>query len=625
MQDYTDDYSNLNDLIIEDTDYAIKDSNQKKPSATNNAESTQDRSSGIALLFLLLFLCLVLFIIISYAKISAPRKLPTLESSKKEVAQRGTIYSSDGFNLASSKKLYKVSVMKRSIDPNKMALFVKLFSIYSDMDENYIANKLNGNGNIILSYKVTPKTALNLKQLNAKFIKYGVFRSYEENGRVMPKSGLSIEISGESRDYLYQNVIEPILGYTNKLETDGFTKPEGIKGIEKFYNETLESKQDGFYKGDRDIGFNVILSKNATLKQAINGQNIILTIPLKLQKKLENIINESAKELDSKEIVVGIMDSNNGKILALASSERFDPKNITANDYSKLNTSVVEMSFEPGSIMKPIIYALLLEKRLIVPNEIFNLYNGVYKLGKYTIRDSIKKQYATAENIIVLSSNIGISQMAQRLDEKTYHNGLMAFGFSFPTNIDLPYEKDGIIPSQSTLKSYVYKGSVSYGYGMRATFMQILRAYAVLANNGYLVTPYLRDYTLSQNNKKIDINASKDKIKVLNVYTADTMQKTLIKTVNEGTATSAKVDGIIVGGKTGTARIATNGKYKDKYIGSFFGFAKDDKANYTIGVVVFESSAKNNYYAAQTAVPIAKKVINALIEEGYLKQIENPI
>ncbi|RDU63514.1 penicillin-binding protein 2 [Helicobacter sp. MIT 14-3879] len=619
MQDYSDSDFNINF----DEDFTSKLSHNKD----NISQEVKhiDRSNGIIALFLFLTFFLILFIFILYINVTSDRKLPTLEISKKEVAQRGTIYSSDGFNLASSKNLYKVSILKNSIDPDKMEFFIKLLSIYSGMDEDYLKDKLSGKGNIILSYKLNPKTALNLKHLNQKLIKYGIFRSYEENGRVIPKSGLSIEISGESRDYLYKDILEPILGYTNKLETDGYTKPKGEKGIEKSYNNVLTSKQDGIYKGDRDIGFNIVLQKNATIKQKIDGKNIVLTIPLKLQKKIENIVDSVSMELDSKEIAVGIIDSNTGRILSLVSSNRFDPKNIKEDDYSKLNSSFVELSFEPGSIMKPIIYSILLEKRLVNPNEIFNLYNGYYKLGKYTIQDSVKQKYASAENIIVFSSNIGMAQMAQRLNAKTYHNALVAFGFSLPTNIDLPYEKSGIIPSQYTFNSYVYKGSVSYGYGMRATFIQMLRAYAVFANGGYLINPYVRDYTLTSHNKKIDINSSQNKISLLSVYTADTINKTLIKTVKSGTAKQTKVDGLIIGGKTGTARIATNGKYKDKYIGSFFGFVKDNNSNYTIGVVVFESSAKNSYYASQTAAPIAKRVIEALLEEGYLKKIEKNI
>lgn len=588
---------------------------------SQSQDLSQSRSVSIAVLYFLIIFFLLLLLFVVCFKVFSPRKPPTLIADRNEIAQRGTIYSSDGFNLSSSKNLYKVSVIKKSIDPDKIDLFIKLFSIYSGMEEHYVREKLEGNGNIILSYSLDPNTARNIRQLNQKFLKYGVFRSYEENGRVV-RYGLDVDISGESREYLYSDLIEPILGYTNKQESEGFTKPKGVKGIERFYNSVLESKQDGYYRGDRDVGSNIILSRDAVLKRRIDGQNIVLTIPLKLQKKIENILDESSKDLESKEVVAGIMDSNTGKILALASNQRFNAKRITSSDYPKLNASVVEFSFEPGSIIKPIIYSMLLEKRLVNPNEIFNIYNGIYKLGSYTIRDSIRKQYASAENIIVFSSNIGMIQMAQRLDEQSYYDGLRSFGFSLPTNIDLPYEKDGLIPSKSTLRSYVYKGSVSYGYSLRVTFLQMLRAYAAFSNNGYLVTPYLRDYTLSRNNKKIDFNHTNDSLMILSPYTADRMQKTLIKTVNEGTAKQTRVDGIIVGGKTGTARVAENGKYGENYIGSFFGFAKDEKSTYTIGVVVFESNVRNSYYASQTAAPIANKIIKAMIEEGYLKPIE---
>lgn len=578
------------------------------------------RTNGIIVLYFFIVFCLLVFIAVLYYNINSQRKMPTLEIAQKEISQRGSIYSRDGFILASSKNLYKVSVIKKSIEPSKMQFFIRLFSIYSGMSEEYLAQKLRGSGNIILSYKLSPKTALSLKQLNKKLIRAGVFRSYEDNGRIYPKSGLSIEISGESREYLYRDLSEPILGYTNKLESDGITKPKGVKGVERYYEDILSSKQDGYFQGNRDVGFNLILERKAILKQRIDGKSIVLTIPLKLQKKIENIIDESAKSLNVNEIIIGVMDSHSGAILSLASSNRFNPKNIKSSDYANLNPSFIEMSFEPGSVMKPVIYSILLEKNLIKPNEIFNLHNGKYKFGKYTIRDSTPQKYASAENIIVLSSNIGMLQMAQRLNSQAYYNALIAFGFSMPTEIDLPYEKTGIIPNIKTLNSHIYKGSVSYGYGMRATFMQMLRAYGAFANGGYLVNPHIRNYTIDTDSKIIDINQNSEKIDILSKNSAELMERTLIKTAQKGTARVARVDGIIVGGKTGTARVATSGSYKNEYIGSFFGFAKDEKANFTIGVAVFGATQQGDYYASQTAAPIAKRVVEVLINEGYLKR-----
>ncbi|MGX2981937.1 peptidoglycan D,D-transpeptidase FtsI family protein [Helicobacter sp. 23-1045] len=614
MQNYDDVDFNINF----DDDFEVGQKYKKEHEKAQQIERNS-RTNGIIILYFSIALCLILFVAVLYYNITTPRKMPTLEISQKELSERGSIYSKDGFSLASSKNLYKVSVIKKSIDPNKMDFFIRLFSIYSGIDEQYLREKLRGSGHITLSYKLSPKVALNLKQLNKKLLRAGVFRSYEYNGRIYPKAGLSIEISGEAREYLYKDLSEPILGYTNKIEGDGITKPKGVKGVERYYEYALSSKQDGHFKGNRDVGFNLILDKNAILKQRIDGKSVVLTIPLKLQKKIENIIDEGTKTISASEIIIGIMDSSSGAILSLASSNRFNPKRIKQSEYANLNPSFIEQSFEPGSIMKPVIYSILLEKNLIKPNEIFNLHNGVYKFGRYTIRDSHPQKYASAENIIVQSSNIGMVQMAQRLNAQSYHNALVAFGFSLPTEIDLPYEKTGIIPNAKTLNSHIYKGSVSYGYAMRATFMQMLRAYSAFANGGHLVNPYLMDYIIDTNNKIIDKNKSGEKIHILGKYSADALQKVLIKTVQKGTAKVANVEGVIIGGKTGTARIATNGRYGSEYIGSFFGFAKDKKANYTIGVVVF-GAKDSSYYASQTAAPLAKKVIEALIDEGYLRQ-----
>lgn len=583
--------------------------------------SEHPRINGIVFLFLFIGFCLLIFVCSVYFKITAPRKLPKLQITKVEEAFRGQIYSADGFILASSKKLYKVSVMKKSIHPKKKELFIKLFSIYSNINENEVRQKLNSADNYtILSYRVEPLQALHIKDLNIKLNKLGVFREYEEGGKITPRYGLSVEASGESRDYLYGHTLEPILGYSAKIEEGGYTKPLAIKGIEKYYNETLRSRQDGLRKVYRDISFNPIHSKSSLLKQRIDGGSVVLTVPLKLQKKIENILDLALKGLDANEVLAGIMDSKTGAIISLASSARFDPKNIGARDVSSgsINAKAVEVSFEPGSTMKPIVYAIALEQNLVTPDEIFNLHDGQFYLGKFLIKDSISAKYGSAENIIVNSSNIGMVQMAKKIPSKTYHNGLRSFGFGELTNIDLPHEKTGLVPKVSLLESEVYKGSVSYGYSIRSTFIQMLAAYSIFSNDGFRANPHLLKFSIVDDKKypsKIPPN-----MQIISKETAKHLQNALIKTVQQGTAKSAKVDGIIMGGKTGTARIAEHGKYGNKYNSSFFGFIKDDKRNYTIGVVVFNANAKSSYYASQTANPIAKKIIETLIEEGYLNK-----
>ncbi|WP_281950298.1 peptidoglycan D,D-transpeptidase FtsI family protein [Nitrosophilus kaiyonis] len=577
--------------------------------------NTQNKLYKIALLFFLLIIGFLIFLLAIFKIVIDDRKLPSLIISEKNRAIRGSIITKDGFHAASSKKLYKISVNTRCIDPNKKELFIKLFSIYSGISEKRVKRALKKKrGNVVLSYKMNPKQANLLRELAKKLYLMDVFKEYEVNGRVI-KQGLSITESGESRIYPYKDLLTPVIGYVKKFEDNGYTNIKGVKGIEKFYEEKLRPIQDGLIKGYRDIGNNIILNKDAIIKARIDGYNINLNIPILLQKNIENILDEFKQKLKAKEIIAAVMESRSGKILALASSNRFDPKNIRKKDYESLNASVIEYSFEPGSVMKPITFSLLLENHLVSPYDIVRTYNGRFKLGKKIITDEHKEEWMSAENVIVYSSNIGIAQLAQKLSHIQFYQGLKDFGFSKKTGIDLPYEHTGYIPPLVKFRSEIYKATVGYGYGMRATFMQLLKAYNVFNNNGKEVTPRIANYLSLENGKQFALPFYKPK-RVISVATAARMQKILIKVVEKGTGTAAQIDGITVGGKTGTAHIVEHKKYVRSYNSSFFGFANDKKNRYTIGVTVIKP--KVHYFAAQTAVPVFKEIVNILIDQGYL-------
>lgn len=583
-------------------------------------DGTPRKSEKVLLVFLVLLLCFAIFAIIVYTKIVIPRKIPTLIVTKTDVAVRGSIYSQDGFDLAASKKLYKVSVNTESIDPDKKQLFVNLFSIYSGIPKEIILEKISKKGYIVISYNISPNTAANLRELNSKLLAYDVFREYEDKkGRVVQKMGIGIEVSGVSRIYTYGNILEPVIGYTKKVEDGRITTTEGVKGIEKYRDGILSPKQDGKLEGKRDIGFNIIQNKDSKYKIRQDGFDVQLSIPLKLQKKVEEILDNANEKYRSKEIVVGVINPKTGEILALATTKRFDPKNIKKSDYSSLNVDAIETSYEPGSTIKPIVYSILLDKKLINPLHSINLNNGQYKLGKYTIRDdTIPMKNSTVEDVLIRSSNVGMIKLSQRLSGKEFYDGLKNFGLSENTGIDLPYEKNGLIPNVRLLSGETYKASASYGYGLRTTFMQLLRAYSVFANGGYLVTPHLTQ-NLKAPNGDIYIPKLPPNKRVISSITAQKMQDTLIKVVDIGTGKPAKVDGLVVGGKTGTARIAKQGKYDSLYNGSFFGFVKDNENVYTIGVVAFGSHQNEDYYGGKTAAPIFKEIVELLKSQGYLK------
>ncbi|WP_300765212.1 MULTISPECIES: peptidoglycan D,D-transpeptidase FtsI family protein [Helicobacter] len=583
----------------------------------NDAQSK--KAGKILLLFLTIGMGFCIFLGTIFYQNFASRKLPNFQAKRIESAIRGNIYSSDGFLLASSKKIYKAVVNTHNINPQKKELFVNLFSIYSKIPKNQILSKLEKKGNVTLSYAIDSKSASYLKQLNLKLNQLDVFQSYEdENGHIF-KYGLSVVESGESRDYLYQDTMEPILGYINKQNETNITRVQGVKGIEKSFDNELEPMSDLLMIGQRDIGFNVILNKHSTFKERMDGYDVITSIPLKLQKKIERLADENAAQLGAKEILIGIIESKSGKILSLASSARFNPNLITKNDYSKLNANAIEYSYEPGSIIKPIIYAILLDKNLITPNETIDLENGRFRLHNFYITDTHRLKSATAEEVLLYSSNIGMAKIAQRLSPPEYNAALQAFGFGNPSGIDLPYERVGVIPDIKRFQSEVYRATASYGYGLRTTFIQMLKAYNIITNYGISYNPYLVEYI--QDSKSIRYKLKhQTPIRILSNKTAKEVKDTLIKVVNEGTGKTAQVKGITIGGKTGTAHIAQGGKYVRKYNSSFFGFANDEKGSeYTIGISVFEPNETEAYFATRTAVPLFKEVVNLLVKENYLK------
>lgn len=546
------------------------------------------------------------------------RDLPSLYAEENSKAQRGSIISADGFHIATTRKLYKAIVNNYYIDPEKKELFIQLFSIYSGIDAEDIRKKLDKRkGLVVLSYLIDEKEAQYLKKLSFELRRYNVFveRKNPVTG-VRTLHGLSIIESGETREYPYGDLLTPIIGYPHKLEEDGYTKIKGVKGLEKRFDDALSARQDASTMGPRDVNGYIILNKSSYTKPSIDGLNVKLTIPISLQIKIEKMCDNMKTELEASQVMMAVMNSRDGKILTIATSNRFFPKEIKKSDYSSLRSAMIEYSYEPGSVLKPITFSLLLDKGLVNPYDMVNGHNGRYKMGRKIITDEHKFDWLSAEDVIVHSSNVGIAQLAQKLSGIEFHEGLIKFGFSQRSTRDLIYETLGSVPSSVRLENEIYKATCAYGYGMQANLMQLLRAYSAFNNNGRMVYPQIVESLVDEFGRESKIK-NDEQIQAIKSTTAARMQKILIKTVNEGTGEKTKTEGLIIGGKTGTAHIVEKGNYVNKYNTSFIGFANDATHNYTIGVIVVQP--KVSQFAAQTAVPVFKKAIDIMIEDGYLK------
>jgi len=578
----------------------------------------RNKTKKIFFLYVLIALGFFIFLSAMLVTVLGSRDLPSLYTHDSSRAQRGTITSADGFHIATTKKLYKAVVNTYYLDPQKKDLFIELFSIYSGIKPQEIKKKIEQRkGVVVLSYDIEEKRAQYLKQLSYELRRYDVFveRTHPKTGK-RTLHGLSIIESGESREYPYGKLLTPIIGYTHKVEDEGYTRIKGVKGLEKKFEAELEARQDASTKGSRDVNGYIILNKKSLTKQAVNGLDLKLNIPISLQIKVEKMLDTMKEDIRAKEIMVAILDGKSGAVLTLASSNRFYPKSIKKSDYPSLNSGMIEYSFEPGSVIKTVAFALLLDKGLINPYDLVNGYNGRYRLGRKIITDEHKFDWVSAENVIVHSSNIGIAQLAQKLSGVAFHEGLKKFGFGKNSTRDLIYERKGSIPHIKQLNNEIYKATVSYGYGIHANLMQIVQAYSAFNNNGKMIPPQIVSCFLDEFGRKIEI-PPQEQIEVIKASTAQRIKKILIKTVDEGTGMKAITPGIEVGGKTGTAHKVEKGRYVNKYNTAFVGFANDKKRKYNIGVVVVEP--KKSQFASRTAVPAFKNTIDILIEEGYLE------
>ena len=466
--------------------------------------SQNSSKSNVYVVFAFVILAIFIFLVVVFYRSSIERKLPKLQSSDYTSALRGSILSKDGFSLASSQKLFKAMVDTRNIDPNKKELFIKLYTLYSGDDPKKIRKILSKKGLVTLSYEIDAKGAAYLKELARKLYRNKVFIAYQDpKTGLVSTQGMSIVESGQKRLYMAKDALTPTIGYIKKIEINGITKVEGVKGIEKVYESLLSSTQDELTKGPRDLANTIILSKDAELSRRIDGYNVVLNIPLKLQKILEKMAVNKMNELIAKEVVIGVMEAKTGSVISLVSTSRYNPSNITKKDYQALNSTASEYAYEMGSVMKPFIFALLLKADKIDPLETINVYGGKYKLGKRVITDSHKNDTLSAQDIIVESSNVGMIQIVDRLNEFELYNGLLDFGFSRKSGIDLSYEQVGTLPSISKLKNKVYKSTLSYGYGVQATFIQLLSAYNAITNDGVMITPRIVSH-LEKDQKNTD-------------------------------------------------------------------------------------------------------------------------
>jgi cell division protein FtsI (penicillin-binding protein 3) len=559
---------------------------------------------------LAIFLFILFFFIVFFSGVVRALKQDSLDRNylKTETipAYRGAIVSSDWRTLAQSDRRFNVAFDGR--DAESKPLIAKMIAIFADRSESEIMELLERDARVYLAKDLSALDAKNIQRLSAELDRKGAFKTVTINANAV-RRGLEIVAAEppQTRLYEYGSLAQPIVGYVQK------SSGEGGMGLERFYESKLKPLSEGSFRAMRDAGGNMIYNNRLQYTPSKNGFGLQLSIDAFFQFDLERLLDKAQAEYDATEILCAVMESGTGRLIALAASARYDAENITAETLPNTKINAIQYPFEPGSVMKPFIVALVFEEGIAGQYDLVRGYNGRWTLGKDAITDTSPREWFSVEDVIVYSSNIGIAQLAMRLSEYKLFDGLSAFGFSRPTGIDLPYESLGSLAGLHRYRADIYRATTGYGYGLRVTFMQLLKAYNVFNNNGVMVSPRLVDRLIGDGAPPIE---SEPSARVISEATAMKILQILRKTVLRGSAKTAAIDGAFIAGKTGTARIAGGGGYKNDYHNSFFGFANDGERRYAIGVLVIDP--KKNRNASQSAAPIFAETARLLIRHNLL-------
>ncbi|MCK4836071.1 MAG: penicillin-binding protein 2 [Candidatus Aminicenantes bacterium] len=350
------------------------------------------------------------------------------------------------------------------------------------------------------------------------------------------------------------------------------------------------------------------------LDQPVSGRDVYLTIDSTVQFFIEKELKKVIKKFKAKGGSVIVMNSRDGSLIAMASYPTYNPDRLRYTSGRVLKNYAISFLYDPGSTFKIILASSALENSICYPQQIFDCYNGSYRIHNRQISDVHSFNKLTFEDIIIKSSNIGAVRVGLRVGKVKYFKTINDFGFGSKTGIGLSAEESGILNplDKWTLTSIA---SLSFGYEISVTPIQMLRAFNVIATGGHLFTPRLLMKVGQQ------LQRSRENGKILSTSTCQKMLSIMIKVVNQGTGKKAMIEGLTIAGKTGTAQKIKRGKYEKIYVSSFGGFFPAQNPVLTMYVVIDEPKGK--IYGGDVAAPLFKLIAQRLmIYMGIFPEID---
>jgi cell division protein FtsI (penicillin-binding protein 3) len=518
--------------------------------------------------------------------------------------QRGTIFDRNGNELAMSVPAVAISINPKLIEDGPAT--IQLLDDLLDLPDQKVAELLN---EIALAKRGFVYVARQVEVIVGDQIS------------ALNRAGINVD--SEARRELPGGLTgQTVLGRTN---IDG----EGIAGLELQYDELLTGS-GGQMTREIAPGGRTIPGSETISESPVAGDDLVLTIDRSVQFATEKILVEQTTALDARGGMIIVMDTDTGEIYAMASVRRDDETGehrVTSGNFAAVD------SYEPGSVAKVITTAAALNEGVVTPDTAFEVpWKKVYADDELTDSHEHPTEAMTVSDILVESSNIGTIYVQQAMGRLVHHDYMTSFGLGSKTALDFPGESPGLLKPADQLWGSE-RVTVAYGQGLSSTPIQMASAINVIANDGVYVAPKLVRSTVGPEGTMTDIAPSATHRVVSEAAAQQTsamMQEVVCS--DEGTANAARVEGLPIAGKTGTAlKTSDNGTYEEDngdriYYASFVGFFPADDPQVTVLVAIDEPpAASEDRFGGRAAAPVFAALAPALIHELGIQPGENSV
>jgi len=485
-------------------------------------------------------------------------------------AGRGMITDRNSEPLAISTPLKTVTANPRQLSATPQAIGDMARLLHLDHDHLQRLLALD-KGFVYVKRLITPELAKQVEQLEL--------------------TGLNMQTEYH-RFYPSGEVAAHVLGFTD-------IDDRGQEGLELAYDDWLSGTR-GAKRVIKD-GKGHIVEDVENINSPRPGNDLVLSIDRRLQFLAYRELKAAVTKQRARSGSAVILDARTGEILAMVNRPSFNPNRKRSNLNGGFRNRAVTDVFEPGSTIKPFAVAAAMQYGEFQPDTPIDVRPGLMRVGRYLVRDHRNYGLIDVATVLKKSSNVGVSKIALTLQPEIQWDFYRKLGFGVSTNTLFPGESSGRLPHFSDWSQFE-QATLSFGYGLSVTPLQLARAYGVLANDGVMLPVTL----LKRNPAEIPQGQ-----RVMRASVARTVVKMLEAVVSrEGTAPLAAVPGYRVAGKTGTAKKSIAGGYADdKYLSLFAGIAPASNPRLVMVVMINEPGGKD-YYGGLVAAPVFSKVMS---------------